>query len=355
MITSKNSMRSYKEHLILSGTSVKNALGILNELSLDAILFVVDANDKLIGSLTDGDIRRGLLNNFTIESVIDSIIQPNPRFIRKGDYDILKIIEFRDRNYRVIPVLNDKDVVINVINFRYIKSYLPIDAVIMAGGRGQRLMPLTDSIPKPLLNVGNKPIMEYNLNRLAMFGIDDFWISVKYLGKQIVDHFGTGEQKNINIEYVWENEPLGTIGAVAKINNFKHEYVLVTNSDLLTNIDYEHFFMEFIKSEADLAVLTIPYQVSIPYAVLETEKGVVKSFKEKPTYTYYSNGGIYLIKRKLLDFIPKNYFYNATDLMEDLIQKNKKVISFPFSGYWLDVGNHQDFEKAQNDITNINF
>ncbi|WP_353077499.1 nucleotidyltransferase family protein [Flavobacterium sp.] len=348
-------MRSYKEHLILSGSSIKKALSILNELSQDAILFVVDKQEKLIGSLTDGDIRRGLLNNFTIESVIDKIIQPNPRFIRKGNYDIQKIIEYREQDYRVIPVLDDNDVVINVINFRFIKSYLPIDAVIMAGGRGQRLQPLTDTTPKPLLKVGDKPIMEHNLNRLAMFGIDDFWVSVKYLGEQIEEYFGTGKQKNINIEYVWENNPMGTIGAVAKINNFKHDYVLVTNSDLLTNIDYEQFFIEFIKQGADLAVLTIPYQVAIPYAVLETEKGEVKSFKEKPTYTYYSNGGIYLMKRDMLEYIPQNTFFNATDLMEELITKNKKIISFPFSGYWLDVGKHEDFEKAQNDINNIKF
>ena len=169
---------------------MKQALAILNELSQDAILFVVDANDKLIGSLTDGDIRRALLNNFTIEGVIDKIIQPNPRFIRKGNYDIQKIIEYRERDFRIIPVLDDNDIVVNVINFRYIKSYLPIDAVIMAGGRGQRLQPLTDHTPKPLLKVGTKPIMEHNLNRLVMFGIDDFWVSVKYLGKQI-DQFKT--------------------------------------------------------------------------------------------------------------------------------------------------------------------
>jgi dTDP-glucose pyrophosphorylase len=348
-------MRSYKEHLILSGSSIKKALATLNELSQDAILFVVDVDEKLIGSLTDGDIRRGLLNDFTIESLIDRIIQPNPRFIRKGNYDIHKIIEYREQDYRVIPVLDDKDVVVNVINFRYIKSYLPIDAVIMAGGRGQRLQPLTDFTPKPLLKVGDKPIMEHNLNRLAMFGIDDYWISVKYLGKQIEDHFGDGKQKNINIEYIWENEPLGTIGAVSQVVNFKHDYVLVTNSDLLTNMDYEQFFLEFIKKEADLAVLTIPYQVNIPYAVLETEKGEVKSFKEKPTYTYYSNGGIYLMRREMLAFIPQNTFFNATDLMEELVQKNKKIISYPFSGYWLDVGKHEDFEKAQNDINNIKF
>lgn len=348
-------MPNFQSHLLLSGSKIKQALAMLNELSQDAILFVVDDNNKLVGSLTDGDLRRGLLNNFTLENKIDEIIQPNPRFIKKGDYNIQKIIAYREENFRIIPVLDDQNCIVNIINFRKIKSYLPIDAVVMAGGRGQRLQPLTDTTPKPLLKVGGKAIMEHNLDRLAMYGIDDFWVSVKYLGEQIEQHFGTGKEKNINLEYVWENESLGTIGAVAQIDNFKHDYVLVTNSDLLTNIDYEQFFLEFIKQEADLAVLTIPYQVNIPYAVLETHDGKVKSFKEKPTYTYYSNGGIYLIKREMLHFIPKNKFFNATDLMEELIQNKRKVISFPFSGYWLDVGKHEDFEKAQIDINNVKF
>jgi dTDP-glucose pyrophosphorylase len=348
-------MRAFKDHLILSGSSVKQALAMLNELSQDAILFVVDDNDKLIGSLTDGDVRRGLLNDFTIDTKIDEIIQPNPRFIRKGENNIQKIITFREENYRILPVLDDKSKVVNVINFRNLKSYLPVDAVIMAGGRGQRLHPLTDTTPKPLLKVGSKPIMEHNLDRLAKYGIDDFWVSVKYLGDQIENYFGNGKQKNIKIEYVWETEPLGTIGAVSKITNFEHDYVLVTNSDLLTNIDYEQFFLEFIKEGADLAVLTIPYQVIIPYAVLETKDGDIKSFKEKPTYTYYSNGGIYLMKKEVLKYIPKNTFYNSTDLMEKLIKNNYKVISYPFLGYWLDIGKHEDFIKAQKDINNINF
>ena len=341
--------------MILANSTIKEALGVLNELSQDTILFVIDHNKKLIGSLTDGDVRRGLLNNFTIETLIYNIINPNPRFVRKGDYDIQKIIEYRDEDYKVIPVLDENDIVVNLINFRLIKSYLPVDAVIMAGGRGQRMQPLTNSTPKPMLKVGDKPILEHNLDRLSLFGIDDFWLSVKYLGEQIQSYFGDGKHKNINIEYVWESEPLGTLGAVSQIENFKHNYVLVANSDILTNIDYEQFFLEFIKQEADLAVLTIPYQVRIPYAVLETNNGEVKSFKEKPTYTYYSNGGIYLIKREMLNFIPKGMFYNATDLIEELLKKNKKVISFSFSGYWLDVGKHDDFEKAQIDLKNIKF
>lgn len=346
-------MRPYKDHLVLSGSTVKDALKVLNDLSQDAILFVVDQKEKLIGSLTDGDVRRGLLKGYTVDSKVDEIIQSNPRYIKKGDYSIQKIIEYREQDYRIIPVVNEEDIVVNVINFKHLKSYLPVDAVIMAGGLGQRLRPLTLDTPKPLLKVGSKPIIEHNIDRLAMFGIDDFWISVKYLGEQIQNYFGNGASKNISIDYVWEDEPLGTIGAVSKIENFNHDYILVTNSDLLTNIDYEQFFLEFINQNADLAILTIPYNVSIPYAVLETQMGEVKSFKEKPTYTYFSNGGVYLIKKEMLNYLPKNDFYNATDLMEELIRKKHKVISVPFNGYWLDIGRHEDYEKAQVDIKKL--
>lgn len=348
-------MRVYSDHLILSGSTVKQALIVLEMLSHDAILFVVDADDKLLGALTDGDVRRGLIKGVSTESVVDEIIQGNPRYITKGENDIKKIIEYRQGDFRILPVVDENHRVVNIINFRNIRSYLPVDAVIMAGGRGLRLQPLTDTVPKPLLKVGDKAIMEHNLDRLAMYGIDDFWVCVKYLGEQIETHFGRGKNKNIEIEYIWEDEPLGTIGAVSKIKNFTHDYILVTNSDLLTNIDYEQFFLEFVEEDADLAVLSIPYQVSIPYAVLETTERQIKSFKEKPTYTYYSNGGIYLMKKEVLKNIPKNTFFNATDLMEDLIKNGFKVISYPFSGYWLDIGKHEDFEKAQNDIKHIMF
>lgn len=348
-------MKIYKDYLIVTGSTIKQALFLLNLLGQDAILFVVDLNDKLIGALTDGDVRRGLLKGLNIESLVDEIIQNDPKYITKGENNLDKIISYREGNFRVVPVVDETHRVINVINFRIIKSYLPIDAVIMAGGRGQRLQPFTDTIPKPLLKVGNKAIMEHNLDRLALFGIVNFWVSVKYLGDQIENHFGQGNNKNIKIEYVWENEPLGTIGSVSKIKNFEHNYILVTNSDLLTNIDYEQFFLDFIRQEADLAVLSIPYQVNIPYAVFETSAGRIKSLIEKPTYTYYSNGGIYLIKKKLLKYIPVDTFFNATDLIEELIKNDLKVVSFPFSGYWLDIGKHEDFEKAQTDIKNIKF
>lgn len=348
-------MRNYRDHLILSGSSIKSALIQLDILASDAIMFVVNTQDQLIGSLTDGDVRRGLIKGYSIDQTVDDIIQPDPKFIRKGDADIARIISYREGSFRILPILDGDNKIVNVINFREVRSYLPIDAVIMAGGRGQRLKPLTDTTPKPLLKVGDKPIMEHNLHRLTLYGIDDFWISVKYLGEQIESYFGDGKDRNINIQYIWEDEPLGTIGAVSKIDNFLHDYILITNSDVLTNLDYEHFFVDFLKQEADFSVVTIPYYVDIPYAVLETDNGVIHNFKEKPTYTYYSNGGIYLMKKEVLRFLPKEMFFNTTDLMEILIKENRKVVSYPLVGYWLDVGKHEDFAKAQKDIKQIKF
>lgn len=348
-------MNTFRKHLLPKGSTIRQALERLDFLAKDAIIFIIDEDNHLVGSLTDGDIRRGLLKGYAIENLVDEIIQPNPRYIRKGDRDINKVIEYRENNFRILPILDKKDCIVNVINFRELKSYLPVDAVIMAGGRGERLRPLTDSIPKPLLKVGDKTILEHNLDRLRMFGIDDFWITVKYLGEQIEASFNNGYQKNISIQYIHEDEPLGTIGAVSKINNFSHDYIIVTNSDLLTNIDYEHFFLDFLAQDADFSVVTIPYSVDIPYAVLETNNGHVINFREKPTYTYYSNGGIYLMKKEVLIHLPIQKHFNATDLMEKLITKGNKVISYPLAGYWLDIGRHEDYNKAQKDILTVNF
>lgn len=348
-------MRIFKEHLILEGSNLRQALSQLDGLALDAILFVVDQEGSLKGSLTDGDVRRGLLQGHSIEDLIDKFIQTSPRYLVKSEYTIEDVVKLRESNLKVVPVLNDKNHVVNVINFRFQRSYLPLDAIVMAGGKGTRLKPLTNTTPKPLLRIGDKPIIDHNIDRLRSFGIDDFHISVRYLGEQIEEHYKKSIKAGERINIVWEDEPLGTIGAASKINTFHHDYILLTNSDILTNLDYEDFFFDFISQGADMAVATVPYEVNVPYAVMETSNNHVLSFREKPTYTYYSNGGIYLMKREILDFVPKNEFFNATDLMEKLIAQEKKLVSYPIRQYWLDVGKHEDFEKAQIDIKHIKF
>jgi dTDP-glucose pyrophosphorylase len=346
-------MQDYKNHLIRKEASLREALAQLGKLAADAILFVVDEEFRLLGSLTDGDVRRGLLEGKAVEETVVSYIQPHPKSIYKANYSLPEIIKLRDQNYKVLPVLDVDRRIINVVNFRYQKSYLPLDALVMAGGRGSRLQPMTDSVPKPLLVVGDKAIIDHNIDRLRAFGIDDFFLSVRYLGEQLEDHYRTKELNGIHINFVWEKEALGTLGAASLIEDFHHDYVLITNSDILTTLDYEDFFLDFLAKEADMAVATIPYQVNIPYAVMETNNHNVVSFKEKPTYTYYSNGGIYIVKKELLKRIPKNTFYNATDLMESVIEDGGKLVSYPIRQYWLDIGKPEDFDKAQSDIKHL--
>ena len=238
---------NFNKHLLISSSKIKSALKLLSSVGLDTTLFAVNKNNKLIGSISDGDIRRGLLRGISLDDPITEIINKKPKFIRKGNYSIGEIKKLRKNNYKLVPVIDNDDVIVNVISFRSISSYLPIDVVIMAGGLGSRLKPLTDKIPKPLLKIGDKSIIDHNIDRLISFGIDDFWISIGYLANKIKNHLGNGKNRNIKIDYVIEKNPLGTIGAVSKINNFKHDYILVTNSDILTNLNYENFFVDFIK------------------------------------------------------------------------------------------------------------
>jgi len=326
---------------------------MIDALASDGVLFVIDENSELYGSVTDGDIRRGFLNGLSLNSSIYQFCERNLKVLRKNHYSIRQVIELREKNYKIIPVLDQKNHVIDLINFRFAKSYLPIDVVIMAGGRGQRLSPLTDTVPKPLLKVGAKPIIEHNIDRLISYGVKNIWITINYLGDQLIDYFGNGDSKKINITFEKETEALGTIGAVSNIKNLSNDYVLITNSDLLTNIDYEDFFCTLLDTNADICIATVPYTVNIPYAIFETKGKQILDLKEKPSYVYFANAGIYLLKRNVIELIPKGVFYNATDLVEKCLANGLKVQSYSIHGYWLDIGKMDDFNKAQEDIRHI--
>lgn len=343
-----------EQHLINEKESVRQALRKLNDLAIDAVLFVVSEEGKLLGSLTDGDFRRGFLKELDFNSSLLDFVQTNPVYISGENYTADEIKSYRKRNLKIIPVTDDSRKVISIINLRLQRAALPVDAIIMAGGEGQRLRPLTEHLPKPLLKIGGKPIIEHNIDRLAKYGIKNVHISLRYLGQKIEDYFRDNNSNGIHIHYIWETEPLGTLGAICRVKDVKHEDVLVMNSDLLTDIDFEDFYLSFKKTDADLAIASVPYQVKVPYAVLNVHDEYVVSFEEKPTYTYYSNAGIYLLKKHCIDLIPRDCSYNATDLIEALIQGGKKVISFPMLGYWLDIGKPEDFIKAQADIHHLN-
>jgi dTDP-glucose pyrophosphorylase len=346
--------KNISAHLIRSGESVRHALKMLNGLAYDAILFVVDEQRKLVGSLTDGDLRRGFIEGLGFEESLLSFIQKSPIAIIENDYTIQLLESYKRRNFKIIPILDKNGIVVDILNFRTQSTIIPATAILMAGGEGKRLRPLTEKTPKPLLRVGEKPIIEYNIDRLIQVGIKRVVLSINYLGEQLEAYFSDGSSKGISINYVREAKPMGTIGSVQLVENIEHEDIIVMNSDLLTNIDFADFYKTYKESGADMAVAAVSYHVDVPYAVLEVKEGnTVKSLREKPRYTYFSNAGIYIFNKKLLSMIPRDQFYDITDLMEKVMAMDNKIVTFPINGYWLDIGKHEDFKKAQEDIKHI--
>lgn len=347
-------MRDISEHIVKKTDSVRVALTKLDQLASDAILFLVNEDEQLIGSITDGDLRRGFIKGLGFQDELIQFIQPHPVFIKEQNYSTELLNEYRSRNLKIIPILNDNNQIVDILNFRVKKTLIPAVAVIMAGGEGKRLRPYTETTPKPLLKVGPKPIIEHNIDRLINVGINDIQISVNYLADQIEEYFGNGQTKQISISYLKETKPLGTIGSILLMNEPKYDDIIVMNSDLLTNIDFEEFYRSYKSSGASMAVAATTYHVDVPYAVLETDKNQhVKSLKEKPRYTYYSNAGIYILNRQVLDLIPKDTFFDMTDLMSKIIELDRGIVTYPINGYWLDIGKMEDFEKAQEDIKHL--
>jgi len=347
-------MKNWKRHIIPPDYSIRQALSVLNDIGIASnVLFVTDAQGRLLGSITDGDIRRNLLKEVSIQDDATSVMNRNCRRLLVNDIHNKVLNELRLLDIRYVPVTDGQGVIVNVLNLDEYKEIIPVDAVIMAGGRGERLLPLTKEVPKPLLKVGEKPIIEHNIDRLAQYGVKNIHISINYLGDKIVDYFGNGDHKGVNIQYIREDQPLGTIGAISLVEGFKEDVILLMNSDLLTNIDYGDFYNDFIRSDSDMAVATVPHHVDLPYAIMELDEDRVISLQEKPRYTYFANAGIYLIKTAVLEYIPKRGFYNATDLMEKVLAEKKKLINYPILKYWLDIGRMNDYQKAQEDIRHI--
>ncbi len=347
----------YKEHYIQTGATAREALKILDQLPDNdtRTLLVLDGN-KMVGTLTDGDIRRGLLSDREISEEVSLYMNRNFKSIKRDDIrpEILK--RYRESEIWFLPVLNDDQEIDHVINLKSLRTVIPAAALIMAGGRGERLRPLTEELPKPMLKVGHKPIIETNIDRLILFGIKKFYISVRYLGEKIVEHFGDGSGKGIDIEYLEENEPLGTLGACSLINELKYDQLLVMNSDILTNIDFEDFFNFYQTNDALMCAASIPYNVKIPYGIMKMdERNCITGLVEKPTYTYYANAGIYLLHKNLLNRIPSNQLFNATDLMQQLIDECERLVHYPILQYWLDIGKYEDYVKAQEDFKHIKF
>ena len=336
-----------RKYIISETASVSDALVAINNITHDGeLLIVVNAAQQMVGSLTDGDIRRGLIAGAELTDTINKIMHRDFKFIKQEDYDVAHLKSFRDRRIMFIPILDAENHVVDVVNLQKFKSKLPIDAVLMAGGKGERLRPLTEKIPKPLLEVGGKCIIDHNVDRLRSYGVQYVNVTVNYLGEQLEEHFST-PRDGVQVRTFREPKFLGTIGSIKFVDTFYNDTVLVMNSDLFTNIDYEDFFLHFQMHDAEMSVAAVPYNISIELGILDLDGRNIKGLIEKPKYNYYANAGIYLIKKRALAEIPKDTFFHATHLVEKLIAQDKKVIRYPLNGTWIDIGTLQEYERAK--------
>lgn len=341
--------------LIAKDDTIVEALNRLNTIRNMSrlILFVQNKKGEIIGSITDGDIRRSIVKDQDLNKRVGEVCNTAFVFEFANGKNYFELEKYRKQDIKILPLLNEKKELVEVLDLDKMISKLPLECMIMAGGRGKRLSPLTDNTPKPMLPLGGKPIIERNIDRLISYGIKKIYISVKYLGEQIEAYFGDGSSKGIEIEYIWEKKSLGTAGALKLVPKYGSNHILLMNSDLLTDVDFEALYLKLLKEEADMAVATTEYKVDIPYAVMDIKGSSVKGFEEKPSYRYQSNAGIYLLKKELIELIPTNSFYDITDLMEQLIAKGGKLVFDPIMGYWIDIGMPKDYEQAKEIIKHL--
>lgn len=336
-----------KRHIISQDATLREALGALNALSGGALtLIATDRRGSMTGTLTDGDVRRALLRGAALDDAVASAMNRRFHALRADAVDVAALAEARERGIRLLPLLNSDGAVTRIIDTAVTTTLLPLRAVIMAGGRGERLRPLTLTTPKPLLKIGGKPIIDYNIAMLARAGITDITVTTHYLAPQLEAHFAR-EVEGVSVRCVREDSPMGTIGAVRLAGIPATGATLVMNSDLLTTISLEQMWLRHEREGADLTVASVPYSVSVPYAILDTAAdGAVTSLLEKPSYSYEANAGIYIINNERLRAIPADRRYDATDLIEDVIASGGRVVTHPIGGVWIDIGAPDDFRRA---------
>lgn len=340
-------MNSYRDLLLEPSSTIKEALTIIDKGAMKLAL-VVDLNEKLIGTLSDGDIRRGLLNNLTLEDSIDSIIYKTPTVCHVNDpIDKIIKIAIAKKVYQV-PIIDDNGCLVKIQDLGNMLSVAKRTnyVVLMAGGLGTRLQPLTNNIPKPLLKVGNQPILETIINNFAKYGFCNIIISVNYKSNMIIDYFGDGSKFGVNISYIHEKDRLGTAGALSLLKDKPSQSFFVMNGDILTNINFEHLLDYHIVESSDATMCVREYDFKVPYGVIEVENQSIKSIEEKPSYKFFVNAGIYVLSPKILDEIPHNQYFDMPTLFDNLIKQQQKVLSFPIHEYWLDIGRIDEYEKA---------
>lgn len=322
------------------------------------IAVVVDGHGRLLGTLTDGDVRRCLLAGGTLETPVTEAMNAHPRMAPVGSPPGYLLDLMRAANVLAVPLVD--------ADHRYRELVHRIDlepqhakaaradfefAVIMAGGEGMRLRPLTENIPKPMVDIGGVPLLGRQIHRLQQAGIGRVYLSVNYLSHVIEDHFGDGSAMGLDIRYLREPIKLGTAGALSLLPETPTRPIVVMNGDILTTSDFESLHAFHVQHAGDITVAAVDYRIHIPFGVIQTEGPFARALQEKPSQRFLCNAGIYVVSPAALELVPSASAFNMTDLIEVCLARNHRVAVFPVHEYWSDIGTPADLEKARNQFS----
>lgn len=346
-----------KDILIYETESVKDAFKKLDK-TAEKVLLVVDNQNRLLGTITDGDIRRYILRGKDLEDNISEVYNRKPEYLKKGNFskDLAKDMFLKDK-IELIPIVDKKNKVVDFITWdqtfsdsekaKTIIGRIDIPVVIMAGGKGTRLDPFSKIFPKPLIPIGDKPIIEIIIDEFKKQGANEYYLTLNYKGKMIESYFN-GIKKDYEIKYVWEDELLGTAGSLKLIEEKIADTFIVSNSDIIVKANFEEVVNLHKEQDAFLTILSSIQYHKIPYGIIKfKEGGEITDILEKPEYALTVNTGVYILNQKSLQFIPPKSYFDMTDLVKSLIKNNEKVITYPVNeNDYIDIGQWEEYKKA---------
>lgn len=344
--TLNNLLINYKE-------SILNAMQLINANS-KGILLVINNQNELFGTITDGDIRRAILSGIQLSKSISEVCNKNCIYSEENiDFDNVRT-QFIEKKIKLLPIVNNNKNVVDyleiddLIDFNKLEKENPV--LIMAGGLGTRLRPFTDDLPKPMLKVGNKPILQTIIEQFKNYGFKNILISVNYKADIIENYFGDGRDFGVSIKYIKETTRLGTAGAIKLASKYLDRPFFVINGDILTNVNFYNLLQYHIENSYKMTIGSRIYETQVPYGVLNINEECVTSLEEKPIVNYLVSGGIYILDPNVIEYIPKDKYFDITQLINILINENIRIGSFPITDYWMDIGKVDDYYRANEDI-----
>lgn len=347
-------MEKWQDLLVNPQATIIETMKIIDQ-TAGQIAVVADQNLQLLGTVTDGDIRRGILSGISLDGEIHHIMNKSPMYVTANDTFYKVVAIFQAKKLRHLPVVNHQ---MQLVDIHFADHFMNLKqkdntVILMAGGLGTRLKPLTNDIPKPMLTVGEKPILETTLESFIEQGFHRFLFSVNYKKELIIDHFGDGSKWGVTIEYLNEDKRLGTAGALSLLSEVPDKPFIVMNGDILTKVNYTNLldFHKESKGHATMCVREFDYQV--PYGVVKTNGHRLKGIEEKPIQRFFVNGGIYVLEPDAVNFIPEDSFFDMPTLFDSLMKNEMETSAFPIREYWMDIGRMVDFEKANGEFSEI--